>query len=262
MHAGWRPDVVRLLWSAADITFLTIECKLFEKDGPATALGTPVANVETTLLVGYPLLIAASGLWWRMNLVWITTALAMCAYVWLYVDAAFGWRNGKISWTPSPDLQHPNIFLAALLVTGYVVARQVRRILLLSQYYEHRPPGLRARPCSAPGASDDHARHEQSCSPQIRFVAATSLASWRSRSSTPANLRVSRNRSRKSISTHLPYRSPSNPIRCASTLRTVSPKVGFAPMLHAAGHAGPDHRSTPRRHRLRGRAQGRRSRSD
>jgi hypothetical protein len=38
----------------------------------------------------------------------------------------------------SPDLDHSDIFLAALLLTGYVVARQVKRILLLSQYYEHR----------------------------------------------------------------------------------------------------------------------------
>ncbi len=43
---------------------------------------------ETTLLVGYPLLIAASGLWWRVGLVWITTFMAMLAYSWLYIDAA------------------------------------------------------------------------------------------------------------------------------------------------------------------------------
>ncbi len=62
----------------------------------------------------------------------------MLAYVWLYVDAALRWRAGRLIWEPSPDLQHPNIFLAALFLTGYVVARQVKRILLLSQYYEHR----------------------------------------------------------------------------------------------------------------------------
>jgi eukaryotic-like serine/threonine-protein kinase len=62
----------------------------------------------------------------------------MAAYVWLYLDAALGWRAGRFYWNPSPDLQHPNIFLAALFLTGYVVARQVRRILLLSRYYEHR----------------------------------------------------------------------------------------------------------------------------
>jgi hypothetical protein len=42
-------------------------------------------------------------------------------------------------WNPSPDLEHSNIFLAGILLIGYVVARQVKRILLLSQYYEHRP---------------------------------------------------------------------------------------------------------------------------
>ena len=63
----------------------------------------------------------------------------MLAYSWLYIDAALAWRGGRLAWRPSPDLQHPNIFLAGLLLTGYVVARQVKRILLLSQYYEHRP---------------------------------------------------------------------------------------------------------------------------
>jgi hypothetical protein len=56
------------------------------------------------------------------------------------VDTALTWRDGQVKWQPSPDLQHSNIFLAGLVLTGYVVARQVKRILLLSQYYEHRPP--------------------------------------------------------------------------------------------------------------------------
>jgi hypothetical protein len=63
----------------------------------------------------------------------------MSAYSWLYIDAALRWHDGWVSWSPSPDLQHSNVFLAGLLLTGYVVARQVRRILLLSRYYEHRP---------------------------------------------------------------------------------------------------------------------------
>jgi serine/threonine-protein kinase len=139
MRRGWHADLVRVLWSAADIVFFTIELKLFEQPQLASAGAPSLVRVETTLLVGYPLLIAASGLWWRLRLVWITTALAICAFCWLYVDAALTWRGGSLSWNPSPDLEHPNIFLAALLLTGYVVARQVRRILLLSQYYENRP---------------------------------------------------------------------------------------------------------------------------
>ncbi len=56
-----------VFWSAADILFLTIELKLLDR-------------FESTLLVGYPLLIAASGLWWRVRLVWVTTLLALAAY--------------------------------------------------------------------------------------------------------------------------------------------------------------------------------------
>jgi eukaryotic-like serine/threonine-protein kinase len=137
LRSGWHADQVRIFWSAADITFLTVELKLFEQILRGSSSDAEV-HVETTLLVGYPLLIAASGLWWRVNLVWITTALAMTAYTRLYIDAAVQWRAGRVAWDPSPDLQHPNIFLAALFLTGYVVARQVRRILLLSRYYEHR----------------------------------------------------------------------------------------------------------------------------
>jgi serine/threonine protein kinase len=139
LRSGRHADQVRVFWSAADIAFLTIEIKLFEQIVAGSSSDAEV-HVVTTLLVGYPLLIAASGLWWRVRLVWITTALAMSAYVWLYINAALRWQPNGFSWSPSPDLQHPNIFLAALFLTGYVVARQVRRILLLSQYYEHRQP--------------------------------------------------------------------------------------------------------------------------
>ena len=30
--------------------------------------------------------------------------MAMLAYIWLYLDAAFSWRDGKLLWNPSPDL--------------------------------------------------------------------------------------------------------------------------------------------------------------
>jgi serine/threonine-protein kinase len=138
-RAGWRPDRIRLLQAAADILFLTLEIKLFERVEHRSGGGHPVVRFVTTLMVGYPILVAASGLWWRTWLVWTTTALAMAAYAWLYLDAAIFRGDGKLFWNPSPDLQHSNVFLAGLLLTGYVVARQVKRILLLSQYYEHRP---------------------------------------------------------------------------------------------------------------------------
>jgi serine/threonine-protein kinase len=117
LRRGWRSDRARVLWSASDIFFLTLELKL-------------LGRVETTLLVGYPLLIAASGLWWRPALVWITTGMAMAAYGALYLDAALT--------KPRASLQYPNIFLVALLLTGYIIVRQIKRILALSRYYEHR----------------------------------------------------------------------------------------------------------------------------
>jgi len=89
--------------------------------------------------VGYPLLIAASGLWWRVRLVWITTLLAIAAYGVLYLDASLSWQGGVPHWQEPEQLRYANIFMAGLLLTGYTVARQVRRILALGRYYENRP---------------------------------------------------------------------------------------------------------------------------
>jgi hypothetical protein len=100
LRSGWHADKVRIFWSAADIAFLTVELKLFEQILTGSTVDTEV-HIETTLLVGYPLLIAASGLWWRVNLVWITTVIAMSAYGWLYADAAVRWHGGRFSWSPS-----------------------------------------------------------------------------------------------------------------------------------------------------------------
>jgi eukaryotic-like serine/threonine-protein kinase len=137
LRAGFQSDGARILWSATDIICMTVVIKLLETVGPGPS-GDPVVHVETTLLVGYPLLIAASGLWWRVRLVWITTIMAAVAFGGLYLDAALWWRRGVLHWRSSPDLIHPNIFAAGLALTGYVVARQVRRILALGRYYEHR----------------------------------------------------------------------------------------------------------------------------
>jgi serine/threonine-protein kinase len=116
----WRGTVlVRVAWAATDMFLLTLLLKLLDA-------------METSLLVGYPLLIAASGLWFRVNLVWVTTFLAEIAYLWLVIDktvAGTAWKSN----------QYPNIFMAALAVTGFVVARQVKRFWALSSYYERRP---------------------------------------------------------------------------------------------------------------------------
>jgi len=122
---GWRSDLIRMLWSSADMICLTIALKLLNRP-------------ESTLLVGYPLMIAASGLWFRVGLVWFTTALAILGYLVIYGGAALDWSQPFPTWAKRDDLQYPNIYIACLLLTGFVVARQVKRILALGKYYENR----------------------------------------------------------------------------------------------------------------------------
>ena|GEM_PF-281221 len=122
LRRGVRATPIRRLWAATDITLLTVLIKTLQ-------------GFQTSLLVGYPLLIAASGLWSNASLVWFTTVLAELGYLILLVDdLLYRPQTGG----PLPA-QYPNIFMAALAVTGFVVARQVKRIWALSQYYEHRP---------------------------------------------------------------------------------------------------------------------------
>jgi eukaryotic-like serine/threonine-protein kinase len=122
---GWRSDRVRMLWSTADLICLTMVLKV-------------LGRVDSSLLVGYPLMIAASGLWFRVCLVWFTTGLSIACYLLLYVDSALHRIPIPPELATRENWQYPNIFVASLALTGFVVARQVKRILALSQYYEHR----------------------------------------------------------------------------------------------------------------------------
>ena len=81
-----------------------------------------------TLLVVYPLLIAASGLWFRVSLVWLMTLAAEVAFATLLML--------------QPGLRDPwhHAFLVAtvLLMTGAATAFQVNRVRALSRFYERR----------------------------------------------------------------------------------------------------------------------------
>lgn len=121
LRRGWKADVVRLLWAGTDVALVTLILRILD-------------GFQSSLLVGYPLLIAASGLWFRVRLVWFTTALAEIGYGLLYLDHLRQPHHAQSL------AQYPNIFMAALAVTGFVVARQVKRIWALSTYYELRPP--------------------------------------------------------------------------------------------------------------------------
>jgi serine/threonine-protein kinase len=84
------------------------------------------------ILVGYPLLIVASGLFFRVRLVWFMTLSCVVGYAVLlgvrrqqFADALPG----------EPPWQYPIIFAASLAVMGTVVAYQVFRVRVLSRYY-------------------------------------------------------------------------------------------------------------------------------
>jgi serine/threonine-protein kinase len=81
------------------------------------------------LLAGYPLLIAASGLWFRVRMVWFMMGLCLAAFGALVILNP--WRS------PVPP-HYPGLFAAMLLIVGMIVAYQVRRIRVLSRYFDQR----------------------------------------------------------------------------------------------------------------------------
>ena len=74
LRAEWRARWIRPAWLGADVLLLTAILWLLDASA-------------STLVVGYPLLVAASGLWFRVRLVWFTTLLAEAAYGALLLDA-------------------------------------------------------------------------------------------------------------------------------------------------------------------------------
>jgi eukaryotic-like serine/threonine-protein kinase len=113
-----QAERARLAWVAADVTLLT------------TLLAVTGSQADA-LLVGYPFLIAASGLWFQVHLVWFTTAACEAAYLTLIL--------GSPGFPVLIRAHYHMIFMVALLVEGFVVAYQVQRIRVLNRYYENRP---------------------------------------------------------------------------------------------------------------------------
>ena len=114
----WQP-AVRFAWCAADASLLTaVLAQNSVPPGP--------------ILVGYPLLIAASGLFFRVRLVWFMTLSCVVGYAIL-----LGVRRQMFADTAAfePPWQYPIIFAVVLAVMGIVVAYQVFRVRVLSRYY-------------------------------------------------------------------------------------------------------------------------------
>ena len=82
---------------------------------------------ETPLALGYALVVAVSGVWLRVGLVWFATAAAVAGYAVVVAEVAV---RGALT----KSVHHHLIAGIALTAIGAVVAYQVRRARLLSRF--------------------------------------------------------------------------------------------------------------------------------
>lgn len=116
LHSPHRAEMGRFAWAATDAGLLTTALYL---------TGPPLDG----LLVGYPLLVVASGLFFRVRLVVFMLAACLTGFgmlVYLISDARW-------------PLYSPIYFAIGLAALGMMVAYQVHRIRVLSRYY-HKDP--------------------------------------------------------------------------------------------------------------------------
>ena len=110
-------EIARFAWASVDVVLLSVALYLS---------GVPLGP----LLIGYPLLVTASGLWFRVRLVWFTTILSLVSYTGLMWS-----RPEELSAQP---VHYPLIFAAVLTVLGFIVAYQIHRVRVLSRYFEQQ----------------------------------------------------------------------------------------------------------------------------
>ena len=109
---------VPLVWATADTVCLTAFLRLDE------ALAGPLVG-------SFPVLVAASGLWFRAPVVGLTTLLAMLGYTYLVGDDFLRHhRLEQANWHVA--------FLVLLALTGCVVAYQVHRVRAMIRFHDHR----------------------------------------------------------------------------------------------------------------------------
>jgi serine/threonine-protein kinase len=114
------PDIVQYAWAASDATFLTL--LLYVTPAEKGQLG------PGPLLVGYPLLIVAAGLFFRVRLVAFMTAACLVCYGVLML----------VGREPIIQPQYSLIYAAVLGVIGLVVGYQAYRVRMLTRYFEDR----------------------------------------------------------------------------------------------------------------------------
>lgn len=115
MNRGRIAEFARYAWLAADAGLLTV--LLYLTESPLGAL-----------LIGYPLLVTASGMFFSVRLVAFMTAACLVAYTVLL----------RLRPEEANPLHYAVLFGTVLAVLGSLVAYQVFRVRVLSKYYERR----------------------------------------------------------------------------------------------------------------------------
>ena len=91
------------------------------------------SGVASALVVLYPMLIVASGLWFQVRFVWFMTAMSLASYG-VHVIDYFQRRTDLHSQTFDRADRHV-IFAVMLVAVGWAVAYLVQRVRDLSRYY-------------------------------------------------------------------------------------------------------------------------------
>ncbi len=91
-------------------------------------------GAASSLVVGYPLIIVGSGLWFRQRFVWFMTVLSLLSYGVLVIDF-YCWRPELQSRLTGPAVNRHVIFAVSLVVLASVVSYLVGRVRVLSSFY-------------------------------------------------------------------------------------------------------------------------------
>ena len=90
-------------------------------------------GAASPLVIGYPLVIVASGLWFRVRFVWFVTLLSLLSYGVLLID--FYWLRPELRIRPYDAGDRHVIFSVGLILLGLIVAYLVERVRILSSFY-------------------------------------------------------------------------------------------------------------------------------
>ena len=96
-----------------------------------------VANgAASPLVIGYPLLIVAAGLWYHVRFVWYMTALSLASYGVLVLD--YYHRRPELQEVVAPSIDRHVTFAVGLVALAAITSYLVQRVRALSGYFGQR----------------------------------------------------------------------------------------------------------------------------